>query len=354
MPEVDKEFNLRDWEWIAVHFPPSERKSMAKVAWFICCKCTPEEISQRKIDPRIVIPLCAIVLLDEIDLSHLKILKNSRENAIEYYISSLRLEQKQEDINRLISSMNPSRKWKSLFKTLDIGLQLSLVYRLLTFRPPTRDDWRNIFLDIKGVFLVAHFFVLSRSILIMLLSSMVIKVADFFLELIGNKNLVAFYLIWAAKLLFPFLGGVLFFDFTQTILQFSLSFSLRWLLSVFLYTLALIYSIKYYNLGVFFIFVIVSVIITAIIVVVLTIFQRFHVELKTSHLLAIFRLNGEMLLFYAFLTFSFSWKKTLLTSTIMLVFSSILWIYAQNLQRKVNNPLKEITDFPNIWKKHDS
>ncbi|NET40893.1 hypothetical protein [Okeania sp. SIO2B3] len=39
---------------------------------FICCKCTPEEISQRKIDPRIVIPLCGIVLLDEIDVLKLK------------------------------------------------------------------------------------------------------------------------------------------------------------------------------------------------------------------------------------------------------------------------------------------
>ena len=151
MAEIDEEFNLRDWEWIAVHFPPSERQSMAKVAWLICCKCTPEEISQYNPAPRIVIPLCVIVLLDEIDLSQLKSLKNSRENAIEYYISSLmfdhisRSRQNQEDINRLINSMNPSRKWKSLFKTLDIGLQLSLVYRLLTFRPPTRDDWRNIF-----------------------------------------------------------------------------------------------------------------------------------------------------------------------------------------------------------------
>jgi len=72
MARVDKEFNLRDWEWIAVHFPPSEREAMAKVAWLICCKCTPEEISRYNPDPRIVIPLCGIELLDEIDVLKLK------------------------------------------------------------------------------------------------------------------------------------------------------------------------------------------------------------------------------------------------------------------------------------------
>ena len=83
MAKVDKEFNVKDWEWIAVHFPASERESMAKVAWIICCKCTPEKISQHKIDPRIVIPLCAIELLDEKDISNFQ--KFAKEKKVDTY-----------------------------------------------------------------------------------------------------------------------------------------------------------------------------------------------------------------------------------------------------------------------------
>ncbi|NES03873.1 MAG: hypothetical protein F6K22_14100 [Okeania sp. SIO2F4] len=208
MAEVDEEFNLKDWEWIEVPFPPSEREGMAKVAWFICCKCTPEEIYQRKIDPRIVIPLCGIVLLDEIDLSQLKILKNSRENTIEYYISSLmfkhisRSGQNQEDINRLIDSMNPSKKWKSLFETLDVKLQLSLVYRLLTFRRPTRDDWRNIFLYVEPGYLKVGFVLLIQ--FLMLLTLMLLT-----LKLIESATLLAYFLIP----LFEFVGLVMLISF---------------------------------------------------------------------------------------------------------------------------------------------
>ncbi|NEP70887.1 MAG: hypothetical protein F6K25_03980 [Okeania sp. SIO2G4] len=124
MAEVDDRFNLRDWEWIAVHFPPSERESMAKVAWLICCKCTPKQISQYNPDPRIVIPLCAIVLFDEID-----------------------------EINEI----NPSERWQSLFETLDRDLQFVLLSILIKYRPPIRDNWYNLFLDVKLEFLLVFY-----------------------------------------------------------------------------------------------------------------------------------------------------------------------------------------------------
>ncbi|NET25939.1 hypothetical protein [Okeania sp. SIO1I7] len=265
-------------------------------------------------------------------------------------------ELKQEYTNKIKQNflgINLSKKWLSLFEILDIDLQFAVLDCLIAYRyrPPTRDDWRNIFLPVKRVFLVEffveHFSVLSISILIMLLSLMVIKVADFFLELISNRNLVAFYLIWFAKFFFPFLGGVLFFFLTQTGLPFypfygAKSRNIRWLFGVFMYILALIYSIKYYNLGVFFVYVIASLIMTGIIVVVLTIFRFFHVELKKIFILEILILHGYMLPFYRFLTLDFSWETTLFIWVITLVFSLILWIYAQNLQRKVNNPLNII------------
>lgn len=44
MVKVDKEFNLKDWEWIVVYFLLLERESMVKVVWIICCKCIFEKI----------------------------------------------------------------------------------------------------------------------------------------------------------------------------------------------------------------------------------------------------------------------------------------------------------------------
>ena len=372
MAKVDKEFNVKDWEWIAVHFPASERESMAKVAWIICCKCTPEKISQHKIDPRIVIPLCAIELLDEINILQLKncvlqlkkletelsdcyykrtdnylinLLTERFEISEELKITQEHINEIKEDVDGIIQDfidfvidlINPTERWLSLFKTLNIHLQFSLFSSLIKYRRPTRYDWRNIFWEIKGVFLGKYFPALSISILSMLILSMVIKVADLFMELIGNTNLVVFYLILVAKFLLLFLGGLLFLDHGQTVRQFS--FILRWPLSIFVYTLVIIYSIKYYNLGLFFIFVIVSINVYGILLMFL---GKYAVNSLLELFRLIFRLNGYMLLFYGFLTFSFSWKTTLLIWVIMLIVSSILWIYAQNLERKVHNPLKKM------------
>jgi hypothetical protein len=369
MAKVDKEFNVKDWEWIAVHFPASERESMAKVAWIICCKCTPEKISQHKIDPRIVIPLCAIELLDEINILQLKncvlqlkkletelsdcyykrtdnylinLLTERFEISEELKITQEHINEIKEDVDGIIQDFidfvidlaNPTERWLSLFKTLNIHLQFSLFSSLIKYRRPTRYDWRNIFSDIKGVFLGAYFSALSISILSMLISSMVIKVADFFIELIGNMNLVVFYLILLAKSLLLSLGGILFLGDGLTVWAFS--FILRWPPSIFVYTLVMIYSIKYDNPGLLCIFVIVSI---NVIVTLLVFCGKYSINM----LLELLRLNGCMLLFYGvFFKFSFSWKTTLLIWAIMLIVSSILWIYAQNLERKVHNPLKEM------------
>ncbi|NEQ40098.1 MAG: hypothetical protein F6K40_29210 [Okeania sp. SIO3I5] len=211
MAELDKEFNLRDWEWIAVHFPPSEREAMAKVAWFICCKCTPEEISQRKIDPRIVIPLCTIVLFDETDV--LKFKEFAKEKEVDRYAKILAESKtkrgnsniiKQEFINTSINSINPSKKWLSLFYTLDAYLQFSLFYSLIEYRRPTPDDWRNIFLDVKYKFLPELCF--SLVLIFMILPSVSLPVLGFFniflFWIFGKNALLIIYVLNCNALLF--------------------------------------------------------------------------------------------------------------------------------------------------------
>ncbi|NEQ73757.1 MAG: hypothetical protein F6K23_12280 [Okeania sp. SIO2C9] len=180
MAKLDEEFNLRDWKWIAVHFPPSERETMAKVAWLICCKCTPEEIYRYNLDPRIVVPLCAVILLDVIDIIKLK--KFVKEKKVGSHRKILELletsefsklsELKQECVSVIKQGflvVNLSQKWQSLFETLDIDLQFFLLYNLIKYRHPTRDDWCNIFLDVKFESLEVGF-VLSDAFLILWMS----------------------------------------------------------------------------------------------------------------------------------------------------------------------------------------
>ncbi|MEB3339259.1 hypothetical protein [Okeania sp.] len=249
MAKVDKEFNLKDWEWIAVHFPKSERETMARVAWLVCSKCTPEEIYQYNLDPRIVIPLCAILLLDKKDFLELKNFPKSKEKEIDSYLAILeKSERKQENYNRVkqefinpaINSINPSKKWLSLFQTLDIYLQFSLLYSFIKYRRITRNDWRNIFLDIENLSINFYFLV------VLIISLRVIMISDNQLNSSTIKQII---------LLFLLLSG---------------------------------------------------------------------------------------LLLWIVLLFIFFWKTTLLVKIISLVACSILWIYGQNIYRKLTNPLRKI------------
>lgn len=303
MPKFDDEFNLKDWEWIAVYFPPSERESMAKVAWFICCKCTPEEIFQRKIDPRIVIPLCGIVLLDEIDILNLR--KFAKEKEIDtYHIILETSERKQENYNRVskkfinpaINSINPSKKWLSLFETLDIDLQFALLYSLIKYRYPTRDDWRNIFPENSD----------SISFLIATIA---------YLQSSPIKAFILYFFI--------FCGILLWMLFLYLLSDFIFDFS--WKMNL-----------------------LIKLLIWGIILVVCSIFLRAiiaYLQSPTITNLILYFLVFSGVLLWIILLFNFFWKTTLLVKVIILVACSILWIYGQNIYRKVTNPLTNILKY---------
>ncbi|NET25940.1 hypothetical protein [Okeania sp. SIO1I7] len=314
MPELDENFNLKDWEWIAVHFPRSEREAMAKVAWFICCKCTPEEIYQyNNLDPRIVIPLCGIVLLDKKDFLQLKkFLKEKkvgsdveRLEVLELRLELLRLSQpselskiselselKQEYVNQIkqvFPGINLSQKWQSLFETLGIDIQFALLYSLIKHRPPTRDDWRNIFCKKSDI----TFFPLK---------------AILYLQSSLAKSLILYFFIFS---------GILFWMlFLYLISDFIFDFSWK-----------------------------INLLIWGIILVVCSIFLRAIIAYlqspKITNLILYFLIFSGVLLWMILLS-NFLWKTTLLVKVIILVACSILWIYGKNIYRKVTNPLTNI------------
>ncbi|MFM7477250.1 MAG: hypothetical protein ACKO2T_16455, partial [Microcystis aeruginosa] len=63
-----------------------------------------------ELDPRLVIPLCAIQLQDEINLTQLSSFKNELES-----VSSKDLDAQKKFIDRALSKINPKQRWLYLF-----------------------------------------------------------------------------------------------------------------------------------------------------------------------------------------------------------------------------------------------
>ena len=100
-----------------------------------------------ELDPRLVIPLCAIQLPNEINLTQLSSFKNELES-----VSLENLDNKIEFVDRVLSKITPNQRWLYLFNSLTPELQFALLSRLINCRRPTRNDWRNLFKKIEYQF----------------------------------------------------------------------------------------------------------------------------------------------------------------------------------------------------------
>jgi hypothetical protein len=100
-----------------------------------------------EVDPRLVIPLCAIQLQDEINLTKLSSFKNELESVL-----LKNLDNKIEFVDRVLSKITPKQRWLYLFNSLTPELQFTLLSCLIDYRRPTRNDWRNLFKKIEYEF----------------------------------------------------------------------------------------------------------------------------------------------------------------------------------------------------------
>jgi len=100
-----------------------------------------------ELDPRLVIPLCAIQLQNEIDLTQLSSFKNELES-----VSIENLDAKIEFVDRVLNKITPKQRWLYLFNSLTPELQFTLLSCLIDYRRPTRNDWRNLFKKIEYEF----------------------------------------------------------------------------------------------------------------------------------------------------------------------------------------------------------
>ncbi|MBE9260781.1 hypothetical protein IQ224_00565 [Microcystis sp. LEGE 00066] len=124
-----------------------------------------------ELDPRLVIPLCAIQLQDEINLTQLSSLKNELES-----VSIKNLAAKIEFVHRVLSKITPNQRWLYLFNSLTLELKFALLFRLINYRRPTRNDWRNLFEKIEYEFKKGREYLIVLTIVFLLSLASVIEI----------------------------------------------------------------------------------------------------------------------------------------------------------------------------------
>ena len=110
--------------------------------------------NEQTLDPRLVIPLCAIELVNQINKS--KKFKNlwspEADNLLAQKEQTPELDR---EIRNLIGQILTNRTyhhWRSLFSRLPLQLQLDLLRRLINYRQPTSNDWVNLFHEVEYEF----------------------------------------------------------------------------------------------------------------------------------------------------------------------------------------------------------
>ncbi len=126
-----------------------------------------------ELDPRLVIPLCAIQLQDEINLTQLSSLKNKIESL---YLLDFNLAAKIEFFDRVLSEITPNQRWLYLFKSLTPELQFALLSRLINYRRPTRNDWRNLFEKIEYEFKKSREYLIVLTVVFLLSLGSIIEI----------------------------------------------------------------------------------------------------------------------------------------------------------------------------------
>jgi hypothetical protein len=124
-----------------------------------------------EVDPRLVIPLCAIQLQDEINLTQLSSFKNELES-----VSLENLDNKIEFVDRVLSKITPNQRWLYLFNSLTPELQFALLFRLINYRRPTRNDWRNLFEKIEYEFKKGREYLIVITVVFLLSLGSVIEI----------------------------------------------------------------------------------------------------------------------------------------------------------------------------------
>ncbi|QHG20793.1 hypothetical protein [Nostoc sp. ATCC 53789] len=220
MPKHYEQFRYSDWKWIVDNFQRADqREDIARAVWLIT-QCSADEIvMHKKLDPRIVIPLCAIEFQDEFDWQKLKISKKDIKQIDE------------EDFLKLLNYVSNSTRWKTLVLSLEYDLQRELIYRLSnSYRRLNRNDWRFYFANLEYEFtsswhyrLILAYTFLLIVFCIITMNTIILTKHSFWIYSFTGLALYILIGFWVSSLLIPkyFIkfGLFGFFTFTHELYQ---------------------------------------------------------------------------------------------------------------------------------------
>ncbi|MCA6510428.1 MAG: hypothetical protein IM542_04190 [Pseudanabaena sp. M165S2SP1A06QC] len=149
-----------------------------------------------KIDPRIVIPLCSIQMIDKIKLP--KNLSDDADALLEEIVIDDELNRKIIKLVEDILGDEGSRsQWQFLLSGLPAQLQLKLLHSLIKNRRPQKSDWQRIFKPLKYTFSKSWHY---RIILIVAgVASLIALVQMFYPIVFGAKNEID----WLMAMMYP-------------------------------------------------------------------------------------------------------------------------------------------------------
>jgi|GEM_PF-436666 len=136
------------FNWIWKPFEESENSALPTIASRIAClisNAEPKALQSPSLqpDPRLIVPICLIEKIEPLERLDLPTLQPEVNDLAEQSFEDDA--QLQDAIDNVLNRRNADASWQLLFSCLPANFQLDLLQRLVNYRLPDRNDWRNLF-----------------------------------------------------------------------------------------------------------------------------------------------------------------------------------------------------------------
>jgi len=154
--EEQRRTNPIEWIWQPFEEPADSALPViaGRIAYFIAkspANAPPGFEYQLKLDERIVIPLCAIQMVRDINLKDTKLIKEKLDKLEKINDPSADVSRQTELVSEALNTIEASPRWRYLVNGLSLSLQIDLLRRLMRGRSTERSDWVDLFRPAKYV-----------------------------------------------------------------------------------------------------------------------------------------------------------------------------------------------------------
>ena len=148
-----EQWNADSLDWIWQPFDESPSSALPIIAGRIAHLIANASIETAldplpALDSRLVVPVCAIHMIDQVTLP--KSWPQQAERLWEQQAHTLEIEEQRcQAIDKLLEPNGPNSRWRLLLSGITPKLQLDLLRLLIVYHQPDRNDWRNIWREVK-------------------------------------------------------------------------------------------------------------------------------------------------------------------------------------------------------------